>query len=72
MTHHSFFLQFMKGGKGLADHLLQVGKLDVMNVNEVYKVYVKAFQALVDAFLGSTCAVVPRIVPVFTIAAHFR
>ena len=71
MPYDSFLTQFHQCRQGFADHLIQVGKLNVVHVNQVDEVDVQPFHAFVDAFRCAFGGIVPGIDSVFPVSSHF-
>ena len=72
MLDDAFLAQAYKRGERLAGHLVEVRELDVMDIDQVDIVDVQTIHALVHAAGHTFGGIVPGVVPVLAIAAHFR
>ena len=67
VTHHSLLLERNQGRQGLVHDLLKVGKLDVVDIDEVYEVHVEPFHAFVHAFFRPFGRIIPAVDAVFPV-----
>ena len=70
VSHHTFFAQGYQGRQCLVHNLMEVGKLNVVHIDEVDIVHVQALHAFVHALRGPSAAIVPGVHAILSIASH--
>ena len=72
MSYHSFLTQFDQSRQCLINHLIQVGKLNIMHIDQIDEVNIQTFHTFIYTLRRTLCRVVPCIDSVFAIASDFR
>lgn len=70
MLHHSFLAELHQCGQSLVDNLIEVGKLNIVNINQVDVVNVETLHALVDTVGYALGRIVPGVDAVLAVASH--
>ena len=70
MAYHTFLAQGHQGRQGFVHYLVQVGKLNIVHIDEVDVVDMQSFHAFVNTLGGPLGGIIPGIYAILAITAY--